>query len=119
MYDPHSSSNLYYVLQNRGPNPYAFHSDKPPIVVLTGVGVIATAAIAATTATLPGFPVLAYVDEKGKFFRAGPKYVHRLMLDYPDLQEQFSNERKKDKVTRIKYIVEYNNRKIKETSGAK
>ena len=108
--------NHYLRLQCDGPAPYLFYVDKS-IAVAPGLGLIGMAALAAGTAALPPFVYLDVVRQHPTLLKpawlATDNRIRNLFKDYPDLLDAYDKESKHNKAIKVKYLTEYNNRKLK------
>lgn len=108
--------NHYFRLQCDGPVPYFYYIDKS-VTIASGLGLVAMAAIAAGTAALPPSVSLEMVKEKTNylfpFIGVTDNRLKNYLKEYPDLLDAYSNEPKHNKAIKIKYLTDYNNRKLK------
>ena len=105
----------YFRLQCDGPSPYIYLVEKT-VIIPTGVGLAVSAAVAATSATLPPFFSVSIVRETTNYMKpvllATNARMKRYLNDYPDLLEAYEKEPKHNKPTKAKYLTEYNKRKL-------
>jgi len=109
--------NHYFKLQCDGPTPYIFYVEKTVIMPL-GFGAVAAVGVAAGTAALPPFVSLMIVRDNTNYFKPilplTKARVKRHLSAYPDLLDSYEKEpNPQSKVTKAKYITEYNKRKMK------
>lgn len=106
--------NHYFRLQCDGPAPYIYYVEKP-VFIAPGLGLVAMAAVAATSASLPPFVSLMIVRENTNYlkpvFLATSKRVKNHLKAYPDLLEAYEKEPNHNKATRARYLTTYNSRR--------
>lgn len=109
--------NHYFKLQCDGPRPYIYYVENPVFLPL-GAGVVVAATVAATSAALPPFVSLNLVRDETNYLKpvlaATQNWIRKYLSDYPDMLEAYNNEPKRNKATKVKYLTEYNNRKIEQ-----
>lgn len=108
--------NHYFRLQCDGPSPFIYLVEKP-VFITPGLGLIAMASVAATSAALPPFVSLMVVRDHTNYTKpvlmATNNRVKNYLKEYPDLLEGYQNAPKHNKATRAKYLTDYNIRKMK------
>jgi len=107
--------NHYYRLQCDGPVPYIYLVEKPVFLPM-GLGLVVMATVAATSAALPPFVSIQIVKEHTNYNKpilfATNNRIKKYLKAYPDLLNAFENEPKHNKATKIKYLTDYNKRKL-------
>lgn len=105
----------YFRLQCNGPAPYIYFVEKP-VIIAGGIGLIAMAAVAATSATLPPFVSIMIVRNHTNYMKpvllATGSRIKSYLKEYPDLLTAYEAEPKHNKAIKAKYLTDYNNRKI-------
>lgn len=109
--------NHYFRLQCDGPRPYIYLVEKS-VMVAGGMGLAVMATVAATSAALPPFVTLSIVRDETNYMKpvllGTSARVKRCLKEYPDLLEAYEKESKHNKAIRVKYLIEYNKRKMGE-----
>ena len=107
--------NHYFRLQCDGPVPYIYLVEKP-MVLTAGLGLVVMATVAATSAALPPFVSVRLVRDHTNYMKpiltATNGRIKDYLKEYPDLLEAYKNEPKHNKPTKVKYITDYNKRKL-------
>lgn len=107
--------NHYFRLQCDGPRPFIYFIEKP-VFIAGGAGLIVMASVAATSAALPPFVTLSVVRDNTNYMKpvlmATNSRVKSYLKEYPDLLAAYDKESKHNKATKIKYLTEYNKRKL-------
>ena len=108
--------NHYFRLQCNGPSPYIYLVEKP-VFIAGGLGLVAAAALAATSVALPPFVTLSIVRQETNYMKpvlmATNSRVKGLLKEFPDLLDAYEKEAKHNKAIKVKYLTGYNNRKEK------
>lgn len=112
--------NHYYKLQCDGPVPYVYYAEKL-ILVPMGLGAVVAVGVAAGTASLPPSVTIMIVKESTNYISPlvtlSKARVKKYLAEYPDLLQAYLKEGSPHiKTTKVRYMTEYNKRKLGETS---
>ena len=107
--------NHYFRLHCDGPTPYIFLVEKD-VIMAPGLGLAVMATVAATSATLPPFVSISIVRDNTNYMKpvllGTNARIKRYLKEYPDLLEAYEKEPKHNKSTKVKYLTNYNKRKL-------